>query len=238
MPVEEKADPMSVTALVHAGAPAIINPDNLWNMIQQVMKHAVPDEINLYGKPASKVNAEKCHLVGTTMIPEITRPMLYQTPSVCNRRFHPERGFYMFPEKVRDAATYKLLRWDMKALFKNKSPERMQRVRDYLSVMGVHYFIACADCNMAHTGKWQIYDIVKDMYNLDSKKQKPDDIFTIYTLIFDCMADDFSTQPPTINIDEERILHWQLEIWLNYCTLMFMAQQHKNEVYFYNVAIH
>jgi hypothetical protein len=51
----------------------------------------------------------------------------------------------------------------------------------------------------------------------------------MYTMMFDNMAD--MTSPiPTITVDNDRIKNWQMELWLNYCMIMFLAQHHKSEL--------
>jgi hypothetical protein len=205
------------------------SPDYTWAQLQKVMKEAIPSNANYWGKQPTKVNAEICHLVGTTMIPEITKPRLYQTPVFLDATFPPESGLYMYINDRRKRQ-HKLFQWDFDRLFPHRSTTRLLRAQNYLSLRGVNYFVACADCNMAHTGQHQLQAMFKRQYNKTDVRTKVEDVYAMYTMMFDCMADNFSTVPPTIDITARRQEFWQLELWLNYCTLMFMAQQHKEAV--------
>jgi hypothetical protein len=204
----------------------IQNSDSLWNDIQEIMKINVPNNTLLFGKESTAVNAEVCHLVATTMIAEISKPLLYQTPVCTQPSFQPENGMYLYPAIQR---TRRLFSWNLRALFADPSIFRIARASEYLSLNGVNYFVACADCNMSHTGNHQIQSMISIMFNRHQAAHA--DIFCMYTLMFDCMADTFNVgNLPTINITAERAKTWQLELWLNYCTLMLMAQMHKHEL--------
>lgn len=212
------------------------DPDCVWSQAQKIMKYHVTYSSNLYGRDPSMVNAQICHLVGSTMIPEITKPILYQTPTCTEQQFRPEPGLYILPNFVRTAIKHKLIDWgdtftnpqSQDSIFFNHNCIRMTRASEYLTLSGVHYFIACADCNMAHTGKYQIRKMMQIQY--DDRKLDEPDAFEIYTMIFDSMADDYTVRPPAIHVTEFRIKMWQLEVWLNYCVLMFIAQHHKQDI--------
>ena len=135
----------------------IQNSDSLWNDIQEIMKINVPNNTLLFGKESTAVNAEVCHLVATTMIAEISKPLLYQTPVCTQPSFQPENGMYLYPAIQRNR---RLFSWDLRALFADPSIFRIARASEYLSLNGVNYFVACADCNMSHTGNHQIQSII------------------------------------------------------------------------------
>ena len=200
------------------------DPDTCWFHIQNVMKFDIDDNSNLFGKCAVQTNVEKCHLVGTIMIPQITSLKLYTTPAK-TVDMAPDRGYYLYPEKQRDSATHRFMRWDFGVLCRDKTKFRMH---EYLNTAGVHYFLACVDCNAAHTGHHQLQHMTKKIFG---KKTNTARVFSMYTIMFDNMADNFPRDgPPTITVTDERKKFWQTELWLNYCTIMFLAQQTKIDI--------
>ena len=203
-----------------------VDPDTQWYHAQSVMKHKITQNSYVFGAFPDTVNAQICHLVGTTMIPQITPLNLYTTP-VTEGSMAPEDGYYLYPDQRRHAHVNKLTEWDFNVLF----PSKKHRMHDYLNISGVHYFIACADCNMAHTGNYQLQDIVAKLFNADKKNHA--DVYSMYTLMFDCMADEYPDRGshdlyPVINVTPNRRKFWQVELWMNYCVIMFTAQHHKH----------
>jgi len=190
------------------------------------MKKGVTANSKIFGTAPTAVNAEKCHLVGTTMLPQITQLKLYTTPVTCVD-MHPEMGYYLFSHKRRIADSHRLFNWDFGRIFCNESPQRKARIHEYLGVVGVRYFVACSDCNTAHTGNYQLQNMIQLIYG------EPDlqyaDVYCMYTMMFDNMAD-MTSAVPTIRVDDVRIQNWQMELWLNYCMIMFLAQHHKAEL--------
>jgi len=202
--------------------------DTMWAKVRSHMKTDIKKPANYFGKIPTTPNMEICHLVGSTMIPEITKPSLYNTPAVMDTRFPPDAEFYMFPGDHRTLHKNKLFSWDINQLFYKKNQRRLVRAREYLCMSNVNYFLACADCNVAHTGHSQLQYMFKKMCG--QGRGEVLNIYALYTILFDCMADDFNSQPPTINVTEERMITWQMELWINYCAIMFMAQQLKHQV--------
>ncbi len=99
-------------------------------------------------------------------------------------------------------------------------------MHEYLNTAGVHYFLACADCNVAHTGHHQLQEMTKNIYDrIDNTAH----VFSMYTILFDNMADKFPIPgPPTITVDEDLRKFWQTELWLNYCVIMFLGTAEEN----------
>lgn len=197
--------------------------DYYWNITQQAMKKDEENNTNLFGTYPDSVNAEKCHYVASTYIPEITRPMLYETPAVAGYLV-PDDGFYLFPDRHHDS----LVKYNIHSLIPPKTPaRRLLRVNDFLSITGTRWFLGCKDCNMSHTGNHQVALMVSEMYG--SPYQPDDDaiksVASVYTLMFDCMQNGRNM----IHVDETRCNTWQIELWINYCLIMFLAQNKSNE---------
>ena len=209
---------------MHADGTYDTDRDTSWFHIQSVMKKNVSDSSNLFGVSANKPNAQKCHLVGTIMIPQIASLKLYTTPAK-NGEMTPDQGYYLYPEKKRFDATHKFMHWDFGRLCEDKTKFKMH---EYLNLAGVHYFLACTDCNAAHTGHHQLQQMTKYIFNKDEDIAH---VFSMYTIMFDNMANTFPRNGvPTIVVDDDRRMFWQTELWLNYCMIMFLAQQMKRDV--------
>lgn len=197
--------------------------DYYWNITQQAMKKDEDNNTNLFGTYPDIVNAEKCHYVASTYIPEITRPMLYETPALAGYLV-PDDGFYLFPDRRHE----RVVQYDIHALIPRKTPaRRLLRVNDFLSITGTRWFLGCKDCNVSHTGNHQVALMVNEMYG--APFQPNDDAITsvasVYTLMFDCM----NNGDNMIQVDETRCDTWQIELWINYCLIMFLAQNKSNQ---------
>jgi len=205
-----------IAAAKSAPAPADLDvptTDDKWDDVRKVLP--------LYAGEPSRVNAEKCHLVGRTMIQEVTKPELYNTP-VHAGFMYPEDGMYLNKSTMRLPATHKIFEWDIPTLFHSATSAGLSRVQSFLTTTGTHYFIACNRCNAAHTGDDQLQQIFTAVFNGQTKDDQ--DVFVLYTLIFDSMADCFGSIPALIRIDKQRIKLWNVEIWLNYCGFMLISQ--------------
>jgi hypothetical protein len=203
--------------------------DYKWAQLQKLMKSLIPTNM-FFGTKPTDPNAQVCHLVGSTMVTEITRPRLFQTPVYVDDNFRPENGLYMFPAIRRVKAHNKLMTWNLDELLEHQEPRRLVHASEMLSVQGINYFMACSQCNMAHTGHNQLKFMFKEMFNVTDANYRIENFYALYTLMFDCMADNFVAIPPRIHITENRMVTWQIELWINYCALMFIAQQMKQKV--------
>lgn len=197
--------------------------DYHWNLTQQAMKKDESNNTYLFGTYPDTLNADKCHYVASTYIPEITRPMLYETPA-CVGNLLPDNGFYLFPDKIHPP----VVKWMIRSLIPPKTPaRRLLRVNDFLSITGTRWFLGCKDCNMSHTGHHQVALMVSELYNIpfipDNDTVKS--VASVYTLMFDCMT----SGQNTIIVDEARCDTWQIELWINYCLIMFLAQNKSSE---------
>ena len=203
--------------------------DYKWAQLQKLMKSLISTNM-FFGTKPTEPNAQVCHLVGSTMVTEITRPRLFQTPVYVDDNFRPENGLYMFPAIRRVIAHNKLMTWNLDELLEHQEPRRLVHASEMLSVQGINYFMACSQCNNAHTGHHQLKYMFQRMFQKTDKNFKIENFYALYTLMFDCMADNFVAIPPRIHITENRMVTWQIELWINYCALMFIAQQMKQEV--------
>ena len=192
------------------------NKDDEWDDVRRVL--------DFYALESIETNAQKCHLIGRTMIQEVTKPELYNTP-VRRCWMRPEDGMYLFPEFRRTKQEHKIFKWNMDFLFPTASSIGLSRVQNFLTSTGTHYFIACTRCNEAHTGDKQLQAIFKTVFN--GRNREFNDVFIMYTLIFDSMADSFGARPASIKVNKRRMKCWNVEIWLNYCGFMLMAQFYK-----------
>jgi hypothetical protein len=219
------------------GAAPTRSSDWNWHMLQQVVKH-VPPKLNdndcktVYGRNANKVNAEKCHLVHHSMVPEITRPALFFTPLLPagTNVMYTDPGYYLFDAMPHTA----LFHWNMPEIVRVASGD-FRRSTEFLTTSGAHFFIACRDCNISHTGDAEMGWVFRQAlgYQLDTQIN---DVYIMYTLLFDCMADAPSLGPatpirPVITYDAMRAMRWQLELWMNYRAIMFLSQQAKSHEY-------
>lgn len=207
--------------------------DYYWAHIQYLMKSGVENESNLYGIRLDKkeeTNAQRCHYVSSTMVPELTRPVFYETPAVtCD--MSPENGYYLKPNQPRTEAMHRLFNYDMQILFPNPIPPyRLARLSNFLSMTGTKWFLGCKDCNAMHTGHTQLRNIVKSVHAFQwaEAEEGTSNMHNMYTLLFDCMAEYNVPGPPHIVVDEYRAATWQVELWINYCSIMFMAQHASN----------
>lgn len=206
------------------------NSDYWWYWMQTEMKSNISFNSSLFGTYANSCNIERCHYIAACMVPEITRPALFETPAVTGI-FEPEDGMYLQPKMRRQESMHRLFRIDMKSLFPRGIPTyRLMRLNNFLSTMGTRWFLACKDCNGSHTSDNQLKAMVTQLYNLRQgrgEKVEPRSIYAMYTLVFDCMANYADTTFPHILVDQERCKYWQIELWLTICTIMFIAQHVK-----------
>ena len=208
--------------------------DYYWARIQQIMKEGaqIQNESYLFGqqrKPGDKgllkTNGEKCHYVSKTMVPEISRPRLYETPAVIGL-MRPEPQYYIAPPRRRIRNQHKLFDYNMAQLFPHGiAPHRLSRAGNFFQMSGTKYFLGCSDCNQCHTGHHQLSLIMDEAYKFNQTRTgmpKPANMYNMYTAMFDSMAN--YTEPFGINVTEERCNTWQIELWIHYCSIMFLAQ--------------
>lgn len=222
--------------------PLRYDSDLYWNWIQQEVKEIphqlmgrirIPQTSNLFGTEPGRVNLERCHYIAATMVPEITRPMLFETPAMAGC-FEPEQNFYLWPQKPRISRQHKLCTWNFRDFnLPLNDTRRLMRLNSFLTTMGTRFFLACKDCNMAHTGTYQLDYIMRNVYHTSVLMAMPPgqnprirSMYSIYTLIFDSMAD-YTQVRKQITVTEEKCATWQLEVWLNYCLIMLLAQHTK-----------
>ena len=139
--------------------------DYKWAQLQQLMKSLNSTNSMVFGTDPTVVNAQVCHLVGATMVMEITRPKLFQTPVYVDRDFRPENGLYMYPNETRTEPHNKLMTWNLDELLKHQLPRRLVHASEMLSVQGINYFMACSQCNNAHTGHHQLKYMFQRMFH-------------------------------------------------------------------------
>lgn len=206
--------------------------DFFWVQLQSNMKFRVERNSHVFGTDPGQTNVERCHYVAASMVPEISRPSLYITPCV-DHLMMPDSRYYLLPHVHRDSSTNQFFKWDMQSLCRFRTLARIQRCQDFLTLNSTRYFLACKDCNMAHTGTDQLKNIVNRVYNITtatgrSSGSTPDTkgIYSVYTLLYDSMRDYIQGG---IVVTEERSETWQIELWLCYCCLMFLAQQERYE---------
>jgi len=200
----------------------IENADFWWYKAQQAMKEGERQSDNLFGTNADTVNAEVCHYVASTYVPEITRPLLYETPASAGP-LSPEDGYYLNPTLARQP----LVTWDIRNIFTKPIPTRRHmRLSSMFSLTGTKWFLGCRDCNQNHTGNKQVEQITKEVLHLDfNPDNATQDVANIYTLLFDIMAKGNAE----INVTKERCETWHIELWINYCLIMFLAQHKSSE---------
>jgi hypothetical protein len=88
--------------------------------------------------------------------------------------------------------------------------------------------MACKDCNLSHTGDTELRTVFKGITG-GIANDHISEVYIMYTMLFDCMADPASLGPatpitPTITYTNLRTMKWQLELWMNNCSIMFLAQ--------------
>jgi len=217
------------------------SPDLYYTHMRDIMKAGVAQSSNLFGVEPTACNSELCHYVSSTMVPELTKPRLFETPAAPapGHQVHvlPEDGLYLLPTEPRTKDEHQIFKYDLAAMFVHGITEpRLMRLNGYLSTMGTRWFLACKDCNMAHTGHDQLSLMMEELYNFktsfgttpDGNPIRPRNIYNMYTILFDLMREYGDPRGPAyILADEKRCKHWQIEVWLNYCTVMFVAQHVK-----------
>jgi|GEM_PF-6091010 len=201
--------------------------DNLWMKCVQKMKAGIMNNTNLYGDigtpAAMKSNAEKCHYVSKTMVTEVSKPFLMECP-VIGQTLTPELNLYLRPLLLRDAQ-YRLFRYDFDNLLTTTNQRRINKTNSLFNLSCTRFFYGCKDCNAVHTGHHQLRVIANDTYQLhlaDNQNGNPNCV-NLYTLLFDSMA----VCDGGINrvaVDENLCNTWSIRLWINYCTIMFMAQ--------------
>lgn len=169
---------------------------------------------------------EKCHLINQTMTMEIYP--LYHTENV---------GTTVYPLAIqRDSLLYYDLNvhpntcvhqftlTQLQAMLEPDTDDRLYlrlaNLAEKMGMTGTRYFIACSNCNTAHTGEGGVRKVFTTKYgNIN------DDLPTssiVYTMIFDCMA---AGKSNAIMVQDVR-QHTMLPVlkWLNYLCLMLLAQ--------------
>lgn len=217
------------------GNRTIHDSDFYWCAMQKLMKGGVDNYSNYYGitfDERKEPNVQYCHYVAATMMPEITKPSLYETPVVMGHKF-PDDGFYLKPGHYRKASDHCLIKLNMDKLFPDTIPAyRLARFAECFSLTNIKYFLGCKDCNAVHTGHHQLRNIVNTMYGYgwkDEVKGKTSNMNNIYTLLFDSLAEHPGDSVSHIHMTEKRANMWQIELWIHYCSIMFMAQHASHE---------
>jgi len=191
--------------------------DFYWQDVRDKMKSGEDSANNLFGTEADQINAEKCHYVASTYIPELTRPLLYETPAVAGLML-PEDGLYLSPGDRH----VRIKMWNIETMVPASTPaHRLMRSNNFLSVVGTRWFLGCKDCNQNHTGDRQLANMVDKMYGVKfTADDSTNHLSNIYTLMFDMMMDN----GPMIQVTENRCKTWQIELWINFCAIMLVAQ--------------
>lgn len=196
--------------------------DSLWMGISSTIKSGIVNNSNLYGSYiARKSNAEKCHYVSKTMIPEITRSFLYESP-VIGGVLYPERIYYLNPDTVRMAGQ-KPFQYDFQSLIPALNIRRLNRAITMFNMTATQFFLGCRDCNAVHTAHHQVRYITIQHYNLQPPLNNTPSCVNMYSLIFDCLAEHDGIQN-RILITEWKAQTWLIQVWMYYCTIMFFAQ--------------
>jgi len=204
------------------------SPDYWWSQMRRHMKATVPanqrqSATYLFGD--DKNNIQYCHLVSHITNPELSPPLLYTVPSA-NEDFHPEQNHYIMHTSGRASGQHKLLnRWDFAALCPHQDQAKLSKLYQMLSFTGTHYFLACHNCNLYHTGHDQLTWAFNEIYRVQPTDPEYPIVNKMYTMIFDSMAEYTAASPPYIAIDDSRRQWWSVEIWLDYCVFMMLAQE-------------
>ena len=236
--------PICHLPLVYCHPERDASSDMYWLQIQGIMRSTyndrtsslnfdprnnIPNSTYMYGTAPDVTNGERCHYVAATYFPLFSTPLLLQVPSHY-RVLHPEPGVYLFPEEPRVESQHRVFRYNMRRLLPDGIPKhRMARLENMLSLNGVRFFLACKDCNRNHTSDSQVNFMVNKIYP-DSGRggtnpPHPNNC-NMYTLMFDSLAE-YTAGKTAIVFTRRRRLTWQLEVWLTYCTILFVAQHVK-----------
>lgn len=206
------------------------NDDGRWCEINKEIKRGIESE-NLYGTSPEKTNMQVCHLVARSMVPDIDNPLLYFTPCTTGT-VAPEPEYFIYDTKINDPQM-KLFAWNyiISDLCCYKTRNRLKRASEYLNICSTHFFLGCADCNMYHTGHDQLRRIMNKLSNNSLMHTLrggaiPDvqSLFSVYTLIFHAMKEPVEN---AIVVNASRCETWQIELWLNYCGIMFLCQMER-----------
>lgn len=196
--------------------------DSLWMGISSTFKQNIVQNSNLYGSyTAKKSNAEKCHYVSKTMIPEITRSFLYESP-VIGGTMYPERIYYLNPD-TRRLQNGKPFEYNFRTLIATLNIRRLNRAITMFNMTASQFFLGCRDCNAVHTAHHQVRHITIQHYNLQQPYTNTPSCVNMYSLIFDCMAEHDGGENRIV-VDEWKAQTWLIQVWMYYCTIMFFAQ--------------
>ena len=215
---------------------AVPSKDMYWLQIQATMRSTADPRVNipnssfLFGTAPDVVNGEYCHYVADTYFPEFHIPLLLQVPAH-SRVLYPEPGVYLFPTVPRVRDQHCVFRYDMRRLLpEGIAKHRMARLENMLSLNGTRFFLACKDCNRNHTSDNQVNFMVNKIYpdaGRDGRNPSHPNNCNMYTLMFDSLADFTPDGKARIVFNKRRRNTWQLELWLTYCTILFVAQHAK-----------
>ena len=179
-------------------------------------------------------NAEKCHLINSCMVYEISMFDFFEAPAVNtlnpNIVRRPDMNWYKgnntippiinFDQNELDAMSFSDPAYGMPL------DARMARLNDFLTTCGVHYFMACKCCNAAHTGVAGVRYLYRTHYGANHNDFNTLSVPNImYSMLFDCMA---NRNANGIMRDSTKTITWHLETWLYYCSIMWLAQCTKN----------
>ena len=176
-----------------------------------------------YGTWYTECNAEKCHLINTCVTLEITPLNIFCSPL---REYTPDPSFY-YKHTSGPVSLIAFTEGDMVLLTtmnnSNINSKALARLNDWFNVRGVLYFLACKDCNFAHTGEAGLRHLFRDNYGLPPHQLTNFYLPQIlYTLLFDSACD--NRRKITFTTDNAFASH-KLRMWLHYAMIMFWAQQ-------------
>ena len=195
--------------------------DNIWCNIVKTMKNGVSKNSNFYGYIGNKTNTEKCHFVSKTMVMEVQKTPLYESPAV-GGVIYPDKNLYLKPELLR-SSNEKLFDYDFMNLFYNVNDIKIKRALSFFNMSATKFFYGCKDCNAVHTAFYQVRAITISHYLLHPPLDNTPSCVNMYTLLFDCMAE-CDNRSNRIVANADACQTWLLRVWIYYCTIMFYAQ--------------
>lgn len=175
-----------------------------------------------YGTWYTECNAEKCHLINSCLTLEITPLNVFFSPL---RQISFNSSFYY----KHPSGPIRLIGFTQQEIFQMSfnihgeiKQKALLRLNDNFNTRGVLYFMACKDCNSAHTGEAAVRHLFLENYGLRTNSAKYCLPVIMYTLLFDSLCDE--RRYITFDDDDAFLTH-KFRVWLHYAMLMFLAQQ-------------
>lgn len=188
------------------------NHPNIWNT-------------NAYGTDYTQCNAERCHLINSSLILEIEKSDIFVTPSLGTQHMRPDLSLWVgvvTPPRFQ----WKMTRAQLDIFTWSYDSARVSRLSDMFTCSGVNYFMACKDCNSKHTGDASLRHIYEDYYMVrHHARRNVLDAQKVYTIMFNLFSENDEN---IILLDGARIRNWHFECWFNYSILMFLCQQQRS----------